>query len=206
MRNYYDILGVARGAPAEEIKRAYRRLARRFHPDMAGCRGADSFRQVQEAYETLSDECRRRAYDDRLLEARRPPAPVHSPAEWFSDEVAIDFPSVAAIVDRIRRNFLGADDVGRPIRAEILVSPREAKEGVDIPLDVPIRGTCRFCGGRGETWTERCGMCGGSGEARLSHRVRFSIPPGVADGTRFRFSLAPHLAPRTLVEVRIAIR
>jgi molecular chaperone DnaJ len=207
MRNYYDILGVEPGAAAEDIKRAYRRLARRFHPDVGGGEGVASFREVREAYETLSDERRRNAYDARLQRARRPPpAPVSSPREWFADEVAIDFPSVAAVVDRIRRAFMEADEAPRPVTAEILVSPREASEGVDVPLDVPMRGACRFCGGRGETWTEPCGVCGGSGEAPRRHRVRFSIPPGVTDGARFRFSLDAGTAPRTLVEVRIAIR
>jgi molecular chaperone DnaJ len=207
MENYYEILGVTAGAPPDEIKRAYRRLARRFHPDVAGGSAAPSFRQVREAYETLSDEGRRHAYDARLSASRRPLVPVAAPDEWFADEVAIDFPSVAAVIDRFRRTFFDMDEVRRPLCAEILLSRREAREGVEVPIDVPVRMTCARCGGRGETWNALCQACAGSGEARLQHRVRLSVPPGVADGSRFRFTIggAEHAAA-TWVEVQIAIR
>ena len=50
-----------------------------------------------------------------------------------------------------------------------------------------MRGTCPSCGGRGETWRERCDRCAGSGESLFHHPVRVSVPPGVVDGARFRF-------------------
>jgi len=64
-RDYYDILGVSRKASAEEIKRAYRKLAKQYHPDRnkSDPRAADKFKEVQEAYNVLSDEKKRSAYD-----------------------------------------------------------------------------------------------------------------------------------------------
>ena len=63
MRDYYDVLGVSPGAGAEEIKRAYRQLARRYHPDISGDDRAVAFLEASRAYEVLADPTRRRSYD-----------------------------------------------------------------------------------------------------------------------------------------------
>jgi len=207
MRTYYQILGVSEGARLDEIKHAYRRLVRQFHPDLTGGDTTLPLRQVLEAYETLSDEQRRRSYDEELATRRRPSVSEPGQRAWFADEIAIDFPSISEVVDRIRDAFLGTEESGsEPLSAEILLSPREAFGGVTVPLDVPVRSTCPLCGGRGESWMEPCRGCGGTGAWHLSHRVRLSVPAGVADGARFRFTVsAPHTLP-THVEVRVAVR
>lgn len=81
MRDYYDILGVRRDAGAEEIRRACRHLARRYHPDLSG--------------------------DDQVGDA----------ADWFCDEIDIDFPSIDALLDRMRASFFGLTSSGSPRRA-----------------------------------------------------------------------------------------
>jgi DnaJ-class molecular chaperone len=206
MRTYYQVLGVSEDAPPGEIKRAYRHLVRQFHPDLTGGDTEVPLRQVIQAYETLSDEQRRRSYDQDLAARRRPVAAAEH-RTWFADEIAIDFPSISEVVDRIRQAFLGAEEaVDDALSAEILVSRREAVDGVTVPLDVPVRSTCPLCGGRGESWMEPCRGCGGTGQWHLPHRVRLSVPAGVADGTRFHFTInAPHTPP-THVEVRVAVR
>lgn len=125
--------------------------------------------------------------------------------DCFADETAIDFPSVGTIVERMRDAFFGErdDDV---IHAEVLVSNREAGGGLIVPIEVPVRGTCPRCGGRGEIWTERCGSCLGSGEAVFQQRLRVSVPPGVADGACFRFRVSSPDSVPVRVEVRVAIR
>ena len=86
------------------------------------------------------------------------------------------------------------------------MSRREARRGLVVPLDVPMRGMCSSCGGRGETWTEPCVACCGTGASLLHHPVRVSVPAGVADGARFRFRVTSPHAPSVRVELRVAIR
>jgi hypothetical protein len=131
------------------------------------------------------------------------------PHECFADEIAIDFPSVGRVVERIRAAFLGERMEGEGhavLHAEVSLSPREASGGLVISVEVPVRTTCPHCGGRGETWTEPCGLCYGTGESRFYHAVRVPVPAGVADGARLRFRLRSPDASLVRVEVRVAIR
>ena len=128
------------------------------------------------------------------------------PYECFADEIAIDFPSVGHVVDRMRHAFLGEADDEAVLAAEVCVSSREASGGLIVPLEVPVRGTCPGCGGRGEIWTERCAACHGTGDALFRHPVKLTLPAGVADGARFRFRVSSPHAPSVRVEVRIAVR
>lgn len=196
MRDYYDVLGVSPGAGADEIKRAYRQLARRYHPDISGDERGGAFLEVARAYDVLRDPDRRRSYDARL-ETRS--------GDWLADEVAIDFPSVATVLDRMRHSFFGGR-AEAPLSAEIVVTPQEAFWGAFVPLCVPLRCTCPRCGGRGEVWSDWCSGCGGVGDVSATHDMRLRIPAGVREGARFRFSVSPRGAPQTFVEVRITIR
>ena len=203
MRDYYDVLGVAADAGADEIKRAYRQLARRYHPDISGDERGAAFLELARAYEILSDPERRRSYDATLARGSYP-----GRFEWvapLADEVAIDFPSVATVLDRMRHAFFGGGPVVT-LSAEIVLTPREAFSGVTVPLDVPLRATCPRCGGRGETWAEWCDGCGGLGEVPVSHEIRVRIPARVREGSAFRFSITPAGAPPTVVELRVNIR
>jgi molecular chaperone DnaJ len=203
MRDYYDVLGVSPDACADDIKRAYRQLARRYHPDISGDDRGAAFLEVSRAYEVLNDPARRRSYD-ASLRLREGAAPAGR-AEWLTDEVAIDFPSVSSVLDRMRDSFFG-DTRAVGLNAEIVLSPQEAFWGTTVPLDVPLRRTCPRCGGRGETWQEWCVPCGGGGDVPLRHELRLRVPAGVREGARFRFSVMPPGAPHTLVEVRVSIR
>jgi hypothetical protein len=127
---------------------------------------------------------------------------------WFDDEVAIDFPSLHAAVERMRASFVAASSEGddrRQLSAELILSPREAFDGVTVPLEVPVRRICLVCGGRGEIWSDRCDGCDGSGEALGRHPVRLVVPPRVQDGDRFALSFSAPYAPLTRVEVRVVL-
>jgi DnaJ-class molecular chaperone len=128
------------------------------------------------------------------------------PHECFADEIAIDFPSVGRVVDRMREAFLGESPDTDLVSTEVCVSEQEARRGLVVPLEVPVRGTCPACGGRGETWTEPCRRCLGTGDSFFCHAVRVTLPARVADGATFRFRLrSPHVGS-VRVEVRVAIR
>jgi len=126
---------------------------------------------------------------------------------WFDDEIAIDFPSLHAAVDRMRACFVAASTEGhsRHLSAELHLSPFEAFNGVTVPLDVPVRRLCTGCGGRGEVWSDPCDACDGSGEALGRHPVRLVVPPRVHDGDRFALSVSAPAAPPTRVEVRVVL-
>src|SRR5262245_39032445 len=108
------------------------------------------------------------------------------PHDCFADEIAIDFPSFDAAVERVRDSFLGDRDEHDVLAAEVSLTLTEAFRGIVVPLELQLRATCRACGGRGETWTEPCEACSGSGDLAVRHRVNVSVPPRVADGARFR--------------------
>src|SRR5262245_33245453 len=130
------------------------------------------------------------------------------PQDCFADEIAIDFPSVVTVVERMRARFLG-EDAGsgdRALVAEISLSTTEARTGVVLPLELPVRTTCAQCGGRGESWTERCSCCSGTGESISRQAVNVTVPRGIADGACLRFRVRIPGAPSVRVELRIAIR
>lgn len=128
------------------------------------------------------------------------------PHECFADEIAIDFPSVGRCVERMRDRFLGEDADTGLLCAEVSLSKQEAFKGQALALEVPILSTCTRCGGRGETWTERCDDCDGTGQLRQRHPFTLSVPRGVADGSRLRFRVKGADGSAVTVEVRIAIR
>lgn len=126
--------------------------------------------------------------------------------DCFADEVAIDFPAVGPFVERVREGLLGERARAGVLTTDVSVSRRDAAAGTIVSLEVPLRGTCPACGGRGETWTEPCGACRGTGDSLVHHAVRLTVPAGVADGACIRFRLnAPHADP-VRIEVRVAIR
>ena len=126
-------------------------------------------------------------------------------ADCFADEVVIDFPSVAPAVEKMRSAFVDGDH-GAALSARVGLSAEQASGGVVVPLVIPVRTTCRTCGGRGETWTEPCGICAGTGTEVLRHQVNVCVPAGVSDGARFRFSVATRHDPPTRIELHVNIR
>lgn len=128
---------------------------------------------------------------------------VRPDSSCFADEVVIDFPSPARAIDRIRSAFIA--DERAVVSAELELSGREARDGASVPLGVPVRYTCRTCGGRGETWTERCAGCGGGGVEVVQHQVDVLVPAGTRDGDRFQFSVSARHDLSTRIELRVRI-
>jgi hypothetical protein len=148
---------------------------------------------------------RRPLHDDATRPLSVSPGSPSDPQSCFHDEIAIDFPSMGAVVDRMRDGLLGADAHTDAQATAISVSARDAHAGVTVPFEVSLRATCGHCGGRGESWAEPCHQCAGSGECARAQQFRLSVPAGVSDGTRFRFLFAPPQAVPTRIEVTVLV-
>jgi len=190
----YILLGVEREATLEDIKRAYRRLARRFHPDInPGDRTAEQrFRQIAEAYETLSDPDRRRRYDSagRSMASAEPST---FGFEGFDFSVSVGGPSASTFGDLFGELFQRryesngqAPERGPDVHQTLTLTFEEAMRGGPREVTVTRQEHCRTCGGLGRlpAMERRCAQCEGSGivKSARGHMV-FSKPCARCGGT-----------------------
>lgn len=176
-RDFYDVLGVPRGASKDEIKKSYRKLARQYHPDVNKDAGAeDKFKEVQRAYEILSDEKMRRAYDTYGHAA------VENGAGGFSGGFEGGFGGISDIFEELfnvgfggnRRRRRGPRR-GMDLRADLTIAFEEAVFGIEKEIEVRRPEICVTCHGSGANPGSSpiaCTTCNGSGEVR---RVQQSI-------------------------------
>jgi len=170
----YIVLGVQHGATDAEIKRAYRRLARRFHPDInPGDRTAEArFRQILEAYETLIDPGRRSKYDagHPLVSETERPASGFEGFDFSSRGVdhSATFGDLFAEVLSERGSRPSPTQRGADLHVDMPVTFEESLTGAQRALTVTRRDHCRICGGSGRTRTSTvsCHACQGSGAVR----------------------------------------
>ncbi len=207
--DYYAALGVTRDAPPEEIKKAYRKLARTWHPDTY--QGDDKeaaeaeFRRLSEAYEVLSDPEKRKAYDQyghagpSAAGAGRP-APSHghtmTPEEFeqifggrgFSDFFTSTYgEDMAEQAGRRRRPHPRYRHQGADIRATIAVPLMLAIKGGESAFQIRGEAACMTCGGTGLWQGEHmCPACGGLGIVHESRSVTVKIPVGIRNGQIIR--------------------
>ena len=170
-RDYYDVLGVSKSASAEELKRAYRNLAKKYHPDInKEPDAADKFKEVQAAYDTLSDENKRRNYDRFGTDAPNGADGFggFNAAEGFTDIFDIFFgQQQQGRRAEPRSNIVRGDD----LREDMELTLEEAATGVEKTIKFQRMETCDTCQGNGAkpgTKPETCGQCQGSGQLRYS--------------------------------------
>ncbi len=108
--------------------------------------------------------------------------------DCLTDEVAIDFPSVSTVLDRMRHAFFGDPPPAAEI-PDIVVTAQEAFFGATVVVQLPASALCLECGGRGEVWNDWCAACGGLGQRHVEHAVRLRIPRGVKDGACVRLRM-----------------
>lgn len=169
----YVILGLAHGATESEIKRAYRRLARRFHPDInPGDRTAEvRFRQILDAYETLIDPSRRSRYDAGQGGDDEAPRPSGFEGFDFSArgvDHSATFGDLFAEVLTERGSRSPAPERGADLHQELRLGFEDALAGTQVALQVTRRVTCPACAGSGQTRTSpgACLVCQGGGAVR----------------------------------------
>jgi len=163
--DYYALLGVARTATDAEIKRAFRKLAQQWHPDVSKDPTADErFKQINEAYQVLSDPQRRQAYDMFGRAGVGAQDPGFSPFGGFGDIFDAFFGGAAGQAGRHGRPSAGSD-----LRYDLRITFQDAVKGTEKEIEFPVLDRCESCTGTGAapgTTPKSCTQCNGRGEVR----------------------------------------
>ena len=186
-RDYYEVLSVSKSATAEEIKRAYKKLALKYHPDRnpGDEEAIAKFKEAAEAYEVLSDADKRARYDRY----------GHAGVKGMGGGAGPQFQDLGDIFDhfsdifesfvpfgRGRRRRPGGPQRGANLRTSIEISLRDAARGCEQELHLTRKKSCQHCGGSGSEpghTPERCSYCGGQGQvvqAQGFFRVQTTCP------------------------------
>lgn len=213
-KDYYQILGVPRSASDEEIKRAFRKFARQYHPDVAKNKkeAEEKFKEINEAHEVLGDPAKRKRYDElganwKQGAAFRSPPGGPQPGRGFrpsSPGGGGDFEfhfGGTGFSDFFEQVFGGRgghgfsteaemeEDSGRDVEADLMVTLEEVANGAIRPIALQKNVTCTKCRGTGVTGArQRCGDCGGQGHVVKTETHQVKIPAGVREGQKLRLS------------------
>ena len=176
-RDYYEVLGVSRDATAEQIKKAYRKLAVKYHPDknQGDKEAEEKFKELGEAYEALSDEDKRAAYDrfghDAFaaggMGAGRGAGGFHDPRDLFSQVFGGSYGGIfEEFFGGSRRGGGSGRQRGSDLRYDLEITLEEAASGTEKELEIERNVPCEACrakGTRGSGGIRRCSTCGGHG-------------------------------------------
>ena len=185
-RDYYEVLGVQKGASDDELKKAYRKLARKYHPDLNkdNPEAADKFKEVNEAYEVLSDKEKRAKYDQFGFAGVDPSYGGGAGAGGYGG--GFDMGDLGDLFGSFfgggfgggRSSRRNAPQRGESIRQTVILSFEEAAFGCEKEITVERIESCDDCGGTGAakgTTAETCKKCGGSGQVRVQQRTAFGM-------------------------------
>lgn len=207
-KDYYLILGITSDATLDDIKDAYRRRAKEFHPDHYGDNHSP-FLAVQEAYAILSDPIKRQTHDlERLNQKKNRDArygnsmraaprkhveplipeqaqPMDLGTAGLSYSFQTGMPSCDALSDRIFSNFrqspLTKSENSKNFKVAITLTPEQAFQGGHIQVTLPVQLKCPSCFGQGWVGADKCRRCLGEGILSGAYPVRISYPSGISD-------------------------
>ena len=202
--DYYTTLGVPKNASEKEIRQAYRRLARQYHPDVnPGDKTAEAkFKRINAAYEVLSDAGNRKKFDrygdqwqhaDQIEEMQ---GRTGGRAFRFGPGGATfqvggigDLGDLGGIFESFFGGGRGRASRKRPeAEHRIEVTLEEAFHGATRTLEIASQEPCATCGGSGQIASAVCHLCQGRGVVQKSRRIEVKVPPGVATGSRIRIA------------------
>ncbi|MEX0799652.1 MAG: J domain-containing protein [Dehalococcoidia bacterium] len=199
-KDYYDTLGVARSASEKEIRQAYRKLARKHHPDVnPGDEGAEArFKEINRAYEVLSDADKRSKYDRygeqweqaEAFEKARGAGGSEGPWSGQTFDLGDLFGGGRGGFGDVFQSFVGRRGPmrGQNVEYAAEVTLEEAHSGATRLLQLHGEEPCETCGGSGEIAGAVCHTCQGAGHTLKMKRLEVKIPPGVRDGSRVRIA------------------
>lgn len=213
-KDYYQTLGVAREASADEIRKAFRKLARQYHPDVAKNKteAEARFKEINEAYEVLGDPEKRKKYDDlgpnwkQGAEFRPPPGWNGGPFQTFTGgrreggEFHFGGTGFSDFFSQLfgnrpgfnRQEFFNESGEfagrGEDLESDLLVTLQEALHGAVRPIALDRRVACARCGGSGADGRKTCPACRGEGVTTTRETCQVRIPAGVREGQRLRLA------------------
>ena len=195
-RDFYEVLGVARDASEEDIKRAYRKLALQYHPDRNpdNPEAEQKFKEAAEAYDALRDPERRANYD-----RYGSPDPFgHGGGFSSADDIFSQFSDIFGDLFGFSARSRGPrPEAGADLRYNLTISFQQAAKGAEVPISIPRHVPCDECEGTGAakgTKPETCKQCGGSGLVRHAQGFfQISVPCAACGGQGFTI---PHPCPK----------
>ncbi len=207
-KNFYDILGIKKGASDKEIKQAYRRLARKYHPDVnPGDKSAEAtFKEINAAYEVLSDKESRQNYDkygdkwqyaDQFEQAARQQSQhwEYSPGGGASYHFGGDTGGLDSIFEELfggarTRSFHRRSQPrrGQDLESPVEITLEEAYSGTNRTISLQMEEPCSACKGSGMIQNLPCSACRGAGVVANIKRLEVKIPAGVTTGSRVRIA------------------
>ena len=182
-RDYYEVLGVAKGASEDEIKKAYRQMAKKYHPDLnPGDKEAEArFKEVNEAYEVLSDSQKKARYDQYGHAGVDPNFGAGGYQGYGFDGMDLDLGDIFSSFfggGGARRSNPNAPRRGSDVSASVVISFEEAARGCKKQVDVRLVDTCSDCRGSGAakgSAPKPCPACNGTGQERRQQRTPFGV-------------------------------
>ena len=211
-KDYYAILGVPKNAPEKDIKSAYRKLARKWHPDANlnnPKEAEDRFKDISEAYEVLGDSDKRRKYDvlgsdwqqasAQAEQQRRYRTSQNEPFDFggfsnaggagsgFSDFFDMFFSGGGGGARRTANANVGARR-GQDLETTIELTLRDAYDGGKKSVSLQVEDACARCRGTGTENGRLCTVCHGTGRVLQNKKFDITIPRGIGDGQRIRLS------------------
>jgi len=199
-KDYYKILGVSKEATTDEIKKAFRKLARKYHPDVnpGDKKAEEKFKEINEAYEVLSDSEKRKKYDTLGPNWQEQFGPQFNRRTYTYRTSPMDFDTGSGFSDFFEalfgRSTMGGTRtqesfrrrVGDNIEQPVEVTLQEAYAGGSRTFNIQSTEVCSACRGTGEVNGRLCATCGGQGMLTNTKRIQVKIPAGVDTGSKIR--------------------